>query len=212
MNKIVKYSKDLGTSGNVPAFYNKELEAAYQNDKIEYITFIQDDLYDNCKNPQQFINDYKDFLVKWNLPYVFFPYYIYFNKLLPEEVALPNPRLLLNIKNVQKVNVVCMIAYGFLVVDVKKLKSINFKFNEQYTELFWLQDLAEQCFKNNLWVSNCCFLDRVESWKDLKVVTLTGHYTNNDKFNKEKAEYEKQGIKYHGIQDFINLFKMRYNL
>lgn len=173
MNKIIKYSKDLGNTDNVPAFYNKELLSAYNDEKIDYLTFVQDDIYDNCKDPNQFINDYKEFLVKWNLPYIFFPYYIYFNKLLPEEAALPNPRLCLNIKNTEKINVVCMITYGFLLVDIKKLKSIDFKFNEQYTELFWVQDLAEQCFKNNLWISNCCFLDRLNSWKDLKEINLT---------------------------------------
>lgn len=212
MNKIVKYEKDLGNNENFPVFLNKELTAAYNNDQVDTLTFISDDLYDNCIDPNKFINDYNDFMTIWDLPYVFFPYYIYFNKQLPDMLGKPNPRLLLNIKKTKQINVVCMPAYGFLMLDVKKLKSIDFKFNASYTELFWLQDMIEKCFQNKLWISNCCFIDRVDSWKDLKEQTIKGHYTNTEKFNKEKAEYEKLGIKYHNIQEFINIFKGKYAL
>ncbi len=212
MNKIITYDPEKLNGLTTPELFNKELKIASENDKITHITFIQTDIFNNCKNPEKFINDYKDFMTEWDLPYIFFPYYVYFNKLLPAELGKPNPKLELNIKKIKKINVVCVPAYGFLILNLEKIRSINFTFNTEYSELYYIQDLIQKCFEHNLWISNCCFLDRFESWNDLKEITTNGHYVDQEKFNKEKSVYDAKQIQYHGVQEFLNLFKGKYNL
>lgn len=170
------------------------------------------DIFANLKNPEKFFKDYQDFMIKWNLPYTFFPYYIYFNKILPKELGKPNPRFLFNLKNNEKLHVVIQPAYGFLMLDIKKLKFINFNFNVEYSEIYYLQDMIEQCFKKNLWISNCYFIDRFESWKDLKKITTNGILINMKKYNEEKIKYNKLNIQYMQPQIFIEKFKGKYNL
>ena len=98
MNKIVVYDKPSLTMG-IAEYFNKELEIANKNEKITHLTFIQSDLKEQLINDTKFINDYKDFMTEYELPYIFFPYYVYFNKLLPNEMGKPNPRLEIKIKN-----------------------------------------------------------------------------------------------------------------
>lgn len=213
MNKIVKFDPKKIDGKSIPEYYNQELELAYKNEKIKYITFIFNDLYDNLKDANQFINDYKVFLNDWNLPYIFFPYYAYFNKNLPNELGLPNPKLEILIKKTNtKINCVIAPTYGFLMLDITKLKTINFKFDVKYTELYYLQDLIQKCFDNKLWISNCCYIDRYNSFEDLKEINIKGYYIDSAKYNAEKAEYEKQKIQYSDINSFIKTLKEIYAL
>lgn len=214
MNKIVTYNPTqiIEKGLSIPAYFNQELQIAYKNEKLTSIIFIQQDLQDNLKDFNKFVNDYKQFMIEYNIPYVFFPYYIYFNKILPELIGKPNPKLDITIKKLKHINVVCAPAYGFLMLDLNKLKSINFKFDETLTELFWLQDLVEKCYQNKLWISNCCFIDRYQSWLDLKELTIKGYYINSEKYKIEKQKYDEKKIQYHGVQDFLNAFKQKYNL
>jgi hypothetical protein len=209
MNKIIIYNK--ATTENVPAYFNSILEKIYNDDSISYVTFIQSDLHEQCKDPNQFINSYKEFITEWNLPFAFYPYYIYFNKTLPNICPNPNPKLKLVVKETGKqLNLVVSPAYGFLILDVKSLKSINFKFNEQLKELYYLQDLAQKCFDNKLTITNCCFFDRLNSWEDLKVMTTEGCYINSEDYKKEKELYEQTKFTYQSIQEVIDLFKGKY--
>lgn len=213
MNKIIKFDPNTLNNISIPEYFNKELDIAYTNEKIKFVTFIFDDLYDNLKDANKFINDYKEFLKEWNLPYTFFPYYVYFNKNLPNELGIPNPKLEITIKKLnKKINLIIAPAYGFLMLDIEKMKSINFKFNTNYTELYYLQDLIQQCYENKLWISNCCYIDRYNSYQDLKEVHIKGYYINNEKYNKEKSEYEKQKIQYSDINTFVKTLKETYNL
>ena len=211
MNKVIVFNpSNIKKNGSIPAYFNKELSNAYTKDNLSYITFIFEDLSKNLIDQNKFISDYKEFMKKWDLPYCFFPYYVYFNKLLPELMNKPNPKFNINIKDDLPINVICSPAYGFLMLDIKKLKSINFKFNEEYTELYYLQDLIQKCFENKFWISNCCFIDRFESWKDLKEQIITGLLMNNEKFNEEKTKYDKQGFTYQSLQEFLQLLKGKY--
>lgn len=210
MNKIITYDPNK-LDISVPAYYNKILAETYKNEKVKYLTFIQADLAEQCKDFSKFISNYLDFLTEWNLPYIFFPYYLYFNKMLPNILGKPNPKLEV-IAGDKKLNVVMSPAYGFLMLDVKKLKDINFSFNESYTELFYLQDLIQTCYEKDLWISNCCFLDRYQSWEDLKELSLTGYTINSLKFNAEKTEYEKRSVEYKSPNEFLVTFKEKYKL
>lgn len=213
MNKVITYYPTQLNGKSVPQFFNEELEKAYTNEKLTTITFIQSDLQENVKDFNLFVSSYKEFLTEWNLPFVFFPYYAYFNKNIPQYLGLPNPKLEIFVKSKNvKINMVVAPAYGFLMLDLQKLKSINFKFNEAYTELYYLQDLSQKCFENKLWISNCCYLDRLDSYKELKVININGYMTNTERYNKEKEEYDKQNIQYHDIQTFLNIFKEHYKL
>jgi hypothetical protein len=212
MNKIIVYNPKNIKEETIPAYLNTELKKAYANTKLSYITFIFEDLSKTLKDQNLFATKYKDFMKEWNLPYVFFPYYVYFNKMLPNTLQRPNPKLKVNIKGKSPINVITAPAYGFLMLDVKRLKSINFEFNENYTELYYIQDLIQKCYENKFWISNCCFIDRFNSYEDLKELTLEGLTINSEKFNKEKAEYDKQGFKYQSVQEFLNDLKGTYNL
>lgn len=211
MNKVVIIDPN-NVKKTIPELYNEELEAAIKNDKITYLTFMYADLADKLNDQTEFINNYRLFMEEWDLPYTFFPYYAYFNKIFPSTAAIPNPRLKIKLKTADKyINAVGSPAYGFLIINVKKLNGINFRFNEKYPNLYYLQDLIQKCFENQLWISNVCFIDRFESWKDLKNNDITGFYLDTTKFKEEKTEYDKQQIQYHSINDFINIFKEKYS-
>ena len=184
MNKIITYMpSDLKTS--VPAFFNTILTDAFNNESIKYVTFVQTDLMLNCKD---------------------------FNKMLPHSLGIPNPKLDITLADKKHINVVMSPAYGFLILDIDKLKSIDFKFNESYTELYYMQDLIQKCFENNLWLSNSCFLDKHNSWNDLKQVTLDGYAIDSEKFKSERNEYNKLNFTYQSPNDFVIKFKEKYNL
>lgn len=208
MNKIITYQQNI----NIPEFFNLELNKAYKDNKQTKLTFIQTDLLSNLKNSKDFFDKYNSFMDEWDLPYVFFPYYVYFNKLLPNELGKPNPKYIFNIKNKKKVDVITQPVYGFLILNVKKMKSINFNFNIEYSEIYYLQDMIEKCYQNNLWISNCYFIDRHESWKDLKQLTIDGKLVNVKKYNEEKEKYNKLNIQYSSPQVFIESFKRKYNI
>ena len=208
MNKIITYQQNI----NIPEFFNLELNKAYKDNKQTKLTFIQTDLLSNLKNSKDFFDKYNSFMDEWDLPYAFFPYYVYFNKLLPNELGKPNPKYIFNIKNKKKVDVITQPAYGFLILNVKKMKSINFNFNIEYSEIYYLQDMVEKCYQNNLWISNCYFIDRHESWKDLKQLTIDGKLVNVKKYNEEKEKYNKLNIQYSSPQVFIETFKRKYNI
>lgn len=211
MNKIIIYEPSK-LNKSIPAYFNEILNTTYSNEKVSYLTFVIKDLSEQCKDFNKFTLDYKLFLEKWNLPYVFFPYYVYFNKLIPHFVGLPNPKLAIKLNDNTSINMIMSPAYGFLMLDIKKLKAIDFKFNEEYTELFYIQDLVQKCFEAQYWCSNCCFIDRFNSWEDLKEVTLNGYTIESTKFNNEKESYERLGISYHSPNEFIKIFKEQYKL
>ena len=214
MNKVITYiPQEILKTQTIPHYFNIELEKVYNDEKIDNIIFVQKDIQDNIIDFTKFIESYTQLMLEYDLPYCFYPYYIYFNRLLPNILNKPNPKLSITIKKVKKLNIICVPAYGFLVLNIKKLKSINFKFNEELTELYWLQDMIQQCFNNKLWLSNCCFLDVFESWKMTKdYYNIQGYYINGEKYKKEKENYEKQQIKYHSIQEFLDLFKGKLNI
>jgi hypothetical protein len=211
MNKIVIYDPHK-LNKTIPQYFNEILTSSYSNEKITYLTFVMQDLSEQCKDFNKFTYEYKLFLEKWNLPYVFFPYYAYFNKLIPRFLGLPNPKLAIKINENETINMIMSPAYGFLMLDIKKLKAINFKFNEDYTELFYIQDLIQKCFEAQLWCSNCCFIDRFNSWEDLNNVTLNGYMINSNKFNIEKQKYDELNITYHSPNEFVKIFKEQYKL
>lgn len=214
MNKIITYiPREIIKTQSIPEYFNKELEKAYENEKIDNIIFIQKDVQDNIIDFNKFIEQYTQLMIDYDLPYCFYPYYIYFNRLLPNILNKPNPKLNITIKKVKNIQVVCAPAYGFLMLNVKKLKDINFKFDVSLPELYWMQDMIQRCYEFSLWVSNCCFLDVPESWKMMKdSYNIQGYYVNGEKYKKEKETYDKKQIKYHNIQEFLNIFKGKYNI
>ena len=212
MNKIITYHPHNLKGKSIPEFFNLELNKIYNNNEYDTITFIQTDLLFNLKDSNLFFNDYQTFMKEWDLPFVFFPYYVYFNKLLPKELGKPNPKFIFNIKNNKKIDVINQPAYGFLMLDINKMKSINFNFNIEFTEIYYLQDMVEKCYQNKLWISNCFFIDRHESWKDLKKLTIDGTLVNMKKYNEEKIKYNKLNLQYLSPQIFIETFKRKYNI
>lgn len=214
MNKIITYiPQEIIKTQSIPQYFNQELEKVYKDDTVDNIIFIQKDLQDNIIDINKFIESYNQLMIDYDLPYCFYPYYLYFNKLLPNILNKPNPKINLTIKKVKNIQVVNIPAYGFLMLNVKKFKDIKFNFDQTLPELYWLQDMIQKCYEFNLWISNCCFLDVPNSWEMTKdFYNINGYHVNGDKYKKEKETYENKQIKYHTIQEFLDIFKKRCNI
>lgn len=196
--------------------YNNQLKNAYKNvtdDENSYLVLLYEDLAKNLKDKDKFVDDYIAFAEEFNLPYVFYPYYGTFNKALlkcSEGVYHPAFEVTLQSRNNEVVNIIHQISPGCLVLNVNKLKSIDFKFDQNYPTIFYLQDLVEKCYRAKLWCSNCWYLDRLNSYKDLENDTLsTVFLINNKNFSDEQKKYfeTNKDCKFKDAQQFIDDFK-----
>lgn len=178
--------------------FNNQLKNAYKNlnkddNENHYLVLLNEDLAKNLKDKNKFIDDYLNFAENYNLPYTFYPYYGNFNKVMLQiSPGIPHPffNITFEKRNNEKINIVHQIAPGCLVLNINKLKSINFKFDTTYPSLFYLQDLVEKCYRAKLWISNCWYFDRFESWKDIKENTLDVLFPINQKnFQDEQKRY-----------------------
>lgn len=201
--------------------YNNQLKNAYKDIKDDvnentYLIFLNEDLEKKLKDKNKFIDDYISFAEEQNLPYAFFPYYGSFNKVMTQiSPGIPHPIFELEIESKQKkVNLIHQISPGCLVLNVNKLKSINFKFDQNYSTIFYLQDFVEKCYRAKLWCSNCWYLDRLESWKDVEGLDLVQMNAINPKnFQDEQKKYfeANKDLKFKEAQQFIDDFKKWVN-
>lgn len=205
MNKIVTYDI-INKKINVPKFFNEQLEKAKNVQNIDTITFIQLDLINNLKDTNKFIQEYLNLMNELDLPFTFFPYYGTFNRVMTDNLNFINPKLLINTAN-KKYPIVMQPIFGLLIVNVKKLESINFKFDEQLSEIFYIQDLAERCFKEKLWISNCAFVDIQNSNTYLKNEKAPTYQIDVELFKKEQQIYNKTQRNYAPLQEFVDTFK-----
>lgn len=198
--------------------YNNQLKNAYKNISDEdtensYLVLLYEDLAANLKDKDKFIDDYIAFAEEFNLPYTFFPYYSSFNKALIKcSNGIPHPIFDTTIesKDNMRVHIIHQIAPGCLILNVNKLKSIDFKFDQNYPTMFFLQDFAEKCYRAKLWISNCWYLDRFESWKDLKTINYECKFNINIKnFQGEQKKYFEtfKDCKFKDAQAFIDDIK-----
>ena len=191
---------------NVPQLVNKYLTTEYTNQEHEYLIFSQTDILANAIDKNELCNAYINFMNTWQVPFTFYCYYGRFNSVLPESANHPNPRLLVKTEK-GKADLISQLAYGFLVLNVSMLKSKNIKLDESYPAIFYLQELAEQCYRTKLWLSNCCFFDLHESWKLFKEHKNNGYNIDIKAFNEEKERYNKQNIQYKDVRDFLEAYK-----
>lgn len=153
--------------------YNNQLKNIYKTIKEDdtentYLVLLYEDLAKNLKDKNQFIDDYIAFAEEWKLPFTFYPYYGSFNKaLIKVSSGIPHPSFeaVITKKDNKVIDISHQISFGCLVLNVNILKKINFKFDQNYPTVFYLQDLAEKCYRNKLWCSNCWFLDIHNSWE-----------------------------------------------
>lgn len=197
--------------------FNNQLKNAYKNIKDDdtentYLILLNEDLQKKLKNKDQFINNYITHAEEFDLPYTFFPYYGAFNKVMLQITpGIPHPvfELTLEEKGGGVINLVHQIAPGCLILNVNKLKKINFKFDQNFPSIFYLQDLVEKCYRAKLWISNCWYVDRLNSWKEVNDLDSTQiHPVNPKNFQQEQKRYfEGKDYKYKEAQQFINDFK-----
>lgn len=181
---IIKY--DPKTVENIAKFLNDSIEA---NKTEKYIMFIFNDIYEQVEDINVFFNKYVELMKKFDLPYAFYPYYIHFNKTLRSYLSMPSPRMRIRIDNNPTCDVVNQVAYGMLILDIKKLNSINFKFNENYKLCFYIQDLVETCLQNNLYYSSSFFLDVKDSSSMVNSSFKEGYFINSNDFKQEKEKF-----------------------
>lgn len=202
--------------------YNNQLKNIYKNisdtdTENTYLILINEDLEKKLKNKDQFIDDYIAHAEEFNLPYTFFPYYGTFNKVMLQiSPGIPHPifEFTLEKKDNKVVNIVHQIAPGCLVLNANKLKSINFKFDQNYPSIFYLQDLAERCYRAKLWISNCWYIDRLNSWKDINNLDSTQINPINPKnFQTEQKKYfeTNKDCKFKEAQPFVEDLKKWLN-
>lgn len=202
---IIKYSPT--EVKNTAKFLNEMLEK-YSNEK--YIMFIFNDIYENIIDVNEFYNKYILLMKKFNLPFSFYPYYIHFNKVLPRTLSMGVSKMKVKINKEPECDVVSQTAYGMFLIDVEKLKSINFKFNEVFTSSFYVQEYIEVCYKNKFYYSTHSFLDVYDSFKMLKSSFKDGYFIDAKKFAEEKTKFYsiyKQDENKESIQDFIKTLK-----
>lgn len=200
---IIKY--DPKTVKNTAKFLNDSLES-YKNEK--YIMFIFNDIYDDIIDINQFYYKYVNLLKRFNLPFAFYPYYIHFNKVLWRSLSFGAPKMKISINKDRACDVINQAAYGMLIIDTEKLKSINFKFDESFKLCFYIQDLAEECFKNKLTLSASSFLDVDDSFSMLKSPLKEGHFIDAKLFAEEKTKfYAKNTPQKEDVNEFIKALK-----
>ena len=192
--------------------YNNQLKNAYKDVKdgeTSYLVLLNEDLKANLKDDKKFIDDYIALAEEFKLPYTFFPYYGSFNQAMIKcSNGIPHPifEATIESKNNKIVNLVHQISPGCIVLNLNMLKKIDFKFDTNYPTIFYLQDLVEKCYRAKLWISNCWYIDRHESWKDLKVINLDVKFgINNKNFIDEQKKYfeEHKDCKFKEAQPFI---------
>lgn len=193
---------------NVPRMINNMLAAEYKDQTAQYLIFSQTDIIDLANNQSELCNAYCNFLDTWKVPFGFYSYYGRFNSVLPESANRPNPRLVLKTKY-GKCDLISQFAYGFIIINVETFKNGNIKLDETYPAIFYIQDLAEQCFQKNLWLSNCYYIDIHESWKMFKEHKNNGYNINIKDFQEEKERYNKQPRNYGPIQEFLDRYKVK---
>jgi hypothetical protein len=205
--KLIQY--EIGKV-NVPKIVNEFLDKEKENRTIQYYIFSQTDVIDNAQDPNTLGNMYVNLLTTFNMPFGYYSYYGRFNRVLPTITNTPNPVYVFNIKNT-KVDVTNQLAPGFLIVDMDMLNKNNIRLDETYPEIFYLQDLAEKCFKAGLWKSNCFFFDIHESWKLFKNQNNDGRQIDIKKFTEEKNRYTEKKPEYKPVNFFIDELKKIYS-
>lgn len=202
--------------------YNNQLKNAYKDIKEDinetsYLVLLYEDLAANLKDKNKFIDDYIAFAEEFQLPFTFYPYYNSFNKAMIKcSNGIPHPifETILQKKNNMVVNFVHQISPGCIILNLNKLKTIDFKFDQNYPSIFYLQDLAEKCYRAKLWISNCWYLDRFESWKDVKNESFECKFNINVKnFQDEQKKYFEvnKDCKFKDAQPFIEDVKKWLN-
>ncbi len=193
---------------NVPNYINNIIDKE-STDEYKYAFFIQNDIFANLIDKHKIFDDYINFMKKWDIPFVMYPYYIHMNSVLPGMNNLPNPTVRITI-NKETVDALNFPAYGFLGIDLEKCNKINFRFNKDYPTMFYLQDMMEMFYEKGMTISNCCYLDIPESWKYFKTHSTDGYHADINKFNDEKKKYHSTEYKYVTMNDFIEKFKEKY--
>ena len=204
--KLVSY--DPNEVKNISTFFNEYL-STFKDEK--YVMFIFNDILDKVKDKSILCGAYESLLRRLDLPYAFFPYYIHFNKVFPDSIAKPSPRMSIKLKDDFLFDVVGSPAYGMLVVDVEKLQSINFSFNEEYRISFYIQDLINACHKNNLYFSSMYFIDVHNSYELFDSEFKEGHGYDAKEFMEEKSRFFGQNqIAEEKINDYLMTLKNTY--
>lgn len=191
---------------NVPVMVNEFLNKEYNNQTVDYLIFCQTDIAEMANDIKEVCEKYVEFIQITNIPFTFYSYYGRFNSVLPESANLPNPKLIIKTA-AYKCDLTSQFAYGFLIINVTKFKNANIKLDESMSAIFYLQDLAEQCYQKKLWISNCYYLDIHESWKLFKEHKNNGYNIDINAYKKEKEDYNKKNIKYKNINEFIEDYK-----
>jgi hypothetical protein len=207
--KLVSYSpKDVT---NVAAFMNKYLDD-FKDEK--FIMFAFNDVVEKMKDKEDVIHKYEELLVKLDLPYAFFPYYAHFNKILPNLINRPSPRITVKMKDGYVFDVVQEPAFGMLILNIEKLNSIGFKFNEEYKMSFYIQDLILKCSLQNLYISQTYFIDVHKSYEMFDSDFRHGFMMDSASFIEEKKKFfeHSTGIKNEQINDYVKALKERYTV
>lgn len=198
--------------------YNNQLKNLYKTIKDDdteniYLVLLFEDLAKKLKDKNKFIDDYINFAEEWKLPYTFYPYYGSFNKVMikiSNGLYHPSFEAVLTSKDNKVVDITHQVSFGCLILNVNMLKKINFKFDQNYPTVFYLQDLVEKCYRAQYWISNCWFLDIHNSWEYVEGDSMDMlNPINLKNFQDEQKKYfeEHKDCKFKDAQPFIDDLK-----
>src|SRR5574344_1382831 len=145
--KIISY--DPATE-SAPALLNAELE---HNTTDKYVCVIFKHIFEKIKDEKVFIEKYEELLNKFVLSFAMYPYYLHFNRALPNSIKINNPRAIITCStmNNYKFNIIEQVAHGMLIIDLEKFKKLNYKFDENMKYLFYLQLMFDFAYINHIY-------------------------------------------------------------
>jgi hypothetical protein len=206
--KIVSY--DPRNIENVSIFFNEKInEYKNESEYSGFIMFIFDEILAEAKDKNLLCESYEKLLKDFNLPYAFFPYFLHFNKALPNLISFPNPKLKINTKN-GSFNVVIQPCFGMLVLNLNLIK--HFKFDEQFGTSFYVQDLIHYCKEKDLYFSKSFFMDVCDSYKLFISSFKEGFVPKVELFKKEKELFfTNRKNESENINTYVDILKNKFS-
>jgi len=207
--KVISYNP--AKIENISCFMNEYLKE-FKNEK--YLMFVFDEVANAIIDKNDLVHKYEELLEKLDLPYAFFSYYAHFNKILPNLIAKPAPRITVKMKDGYMFDVVQEPSFGLLVLNVEKLNKINFLFDETFKTAFYVQDLVTKCYDNKAYFSETYFIDVHNSFELFNTDFRKSFMFDAKVFTEEKKIFFElhKNIVNEPINDYVNAMKARYTV
>ena len=206
MSETKLFSYKEGTV-NIPKLVNQQLKIFYQQEFDGSLVFAQEDVLQMAVDKDKLVQEYGDFVQHWKIPFATYCHYGRFNSAFPNADNRANPRF--RVKTSRGICQVCtQPAYGLLTLNLKLLKPKKIFLSQKYPVMLYLQELAQRCMLQDLWISNNHFLDIDQSWKLFKSRSPKAYQIDMKVFTEQRERYKKDLNPIYGsANDFVQALK-----